>query len=204
MSDLQGPRIPAEERSRRGLTAGRIVLALIVLALLVPLTCQALRGSDTEEASQGSSQEGTEETTSSPSALLHGCCTRAQLVSGTYIVVGTFPLTVGKSGRRTLRVGRLKAWASRSSSCRPFRSPELNLLEVKSVSKVPAGTPEFFRFLAICRYFSSEPLRTRTWNLEIKSLKRSRHRCSSLYGNRINKPNLCLALPLLFAVVRPG
>ena len=51
MSDLQGPRIPGEERSRRGLTAGRIILALVILALLallIPLACQALSGSDTE------------------------------------------------------------------------------------------------------------------------------------------------------------
>ena len=72
MSDLQGPRVPGEERSRRGLTGGRIIAALIilaVLALLVPLTCQALGGSDTEESSQeGGSQEGTEETTSSENA----------------------------------------------------------------------------------------------------------------------------------------
>ncbi len=107
-----------------------------------------------------------------PSALLYDCCTKVQLVSGTYIIVGNYPLTVGKSGRGRVRAGRLKASASRSSRCRPFRSPELNLLEVKSVSKVPAGTPEFFRFPAICRYFSSEPPRTRTWNLEIKSLFR--------------------------------
>ena len=73
MSDLQGPRIPGEERSRRGgLTAGRIIGALIILALLallIPLACQALRGSDTEEPSQGASQEeATEETTTSESA----------------------------------------------------------------------------------------------------------------------------------------
>jgi hypothetical protein len=72
MSDLQGPRIPGEERSRRGLTTGRIILALVILALLallIPLACQALRGSDTEESSQGASQEeATEETTTSESA----------------------------------------------------------------------------------------------------------------------------------------
>ena len=71
MSDLQGPRIPGEERSRRGLTAGRIILALVILALLallIPLACQALTGSDTEEASQGGSQESAEETTGSENA----------------------------------------------------------------------------------------------------------------------------------------
>ncbi len=76
MSDLQGPRIPGEERSRRGgLTAGRIIGALIILALLallIPLACQALRGSDTEESSQGGSQEATEETTASESAAAGG------------------------------------------------------------------------------------------------------------------------------------
>jgi hypothetical protein len=72
MSDSQGPRIPGEERSRRGLTAGRIILVLVILALLallIPLACQALRGSDTEEqTSQGNSQESTEETTGLESA----------------------------------------------------------------------------------------------------------------------------------------
>jgi hypothetical protein len=71
MSDLQGPRIPGEERSRGGLTAGRIILALVILALLavlIPLACQALRGSDTEEASQGDSQQSAEETAGSENA----------------------------------------------------------------------------------------------------------------------------------------
>src|SRR5918998_4666166 len=71
MSDLQGPRIPGEERSGRGLTAGRIILALVLLALLallIPLACQALRGSDTEEASQGGSQESAEDTAGSENA----------------------------------------------------------------------------------------------------------------------------------------
>ncbi len=68
---MQGPRIPGEERSRRGLTAGRIILALVILALLallIPLACQALRGSDTEEASQGGSQESAEDTAGSENA----------------------------------------------------------------------------------------------------------------------------------------
>src|SRR5918997_5459825 len=71
MSDLQGPRIPGEERSRRGLTTGRIILALVILALLallIPLACQALSGSDTEEASQEDSQESAEETRGSENA----------------------------------------------------------------------------------------------------------------------------------------
>ncbi len=71
MSDLQGPRIPGEERSGRGLTAGRIILALVilaVLALLIPLACQALSGSDPEEASQGGSQESAEDTAGSENA----------------------------------------------------------------------------------------------------------------------------------------
>ena len=71
MSDLQGPRIPGEERSSRGLTPGRIILALVLLALLallIPLACQALRGSDTEEASQGGSQESAEDTAGSENA----------------------------------------------------------------------------------------------------------------------------------------
>jgi hypothetical protein len=75
MSDLQGPRIPGEERSSRrgGLTPARIIGALIILALLavlIPLACQAFRGSGTEEASQGGSQE--EETTTSGSESASG------------------------------------------------------------------------------------------------------------------------------------
>jgi cytoskeletal protein RodZ len=78
MSDLQGPRIPGEERSSRrgGLTPLRIIGALIILALLavlIPLACQAFRGSGTEEASQGGSQE--EETTTSSSQSASGSST---------------------------------------------------------------------------------------------------------------------------------
>jgi hypothetical protein len=78
MSDLQGPRIPGEERSSRrgGLTPLRIIGALMILALLavlIPLACQAFRGSGTEEASQGGSQE--EETTTSSSQSASGSST---------------------------------------------------------------------------------------------------------------------------------
>jgi hypothetical protein len=47
MSELQGPRIPGEERSGRRGALGWIIgglLALLLLALLIPLSCQALRG----------------------------------------------------------------------------------------------------------------------------------------------------------------
>jgi LPXTG-motif cell wall-anchored protein len=47
MSELQGPRIPGEERSGRRRPLGWIIgglLALLLLALLIPFACQALRG----------------------------------------------------------------------------------------------------------------------------------------------------------------
>jgi hypothetical protein len=45
-------------------------------------------------------------------------------------------------------------------------------VNVKLVSKTSVGTPEPLRSPAVCRAFFSEPPRTRTWNLEIKSLCR--------------------------------
>jgi LPXTG-motif cell wall-anchored protein len=47
MSELQGPRIPGEERSGRRRPLGWIIgglLALLVLALLIPFACQAIGG----------------------------------------------------------------------------------------------------------------------------------------------------------------
>jgi LPXTG-motif cell wall-anchored protein len=47
MSELQGPRIPGEERSGRRRPLGWIVgalIALLLLALLIPFACQALGG----------------------------------------------------------------------------------------------------------------------------------------------------------------
>lgn len=47
MSELQGPRIPGEEGSRRRRPLGWIIgglIALLLLALLIPFACQALRG----------------------------------------------------------------------------------------------------------------------------------------------------------------
>jgi hypothetical protein len=52
----------------------------------------------------------------------------------------------------------------------------LTCISVKLVSKASAGPPKPLRFPAVCRTFLSEPPRTRTWNLEIKSLSRSVHR----------------------------
>ena len=40
------------------------------------------------------------------------------------------------------------------------------------MGKASARTPGLLRFLTICSAFTSEPPRTRTWNLEIKSLCR--------------------------------
>lgn len=62
MSELQGPRIPGEEGSRRRRPIGWIVaglIALLLLALLIPFACQALTGgSDPQEGASGS-QENT-------------------------------------------------------------------------------------------------------------------------------------------------
>ena len=47
MSELQGPRIPREEGSRGRRPIGWIatgLIALLLLALLIPFTCQALTG----------------------------------------------------------------------------------------------------------------------------------------------------------------
>jgi hypothetical protein len=43
-------------------------------------------------------------------------------------------------------------------------------VSVKLVSKAPVRAPGLFHFSPICRIKESEPPRTRTWNLEIKSL----------------------------------
>ena len=56
MSELQGPRIPGEERSGRRRPLGWIIgglLALLLLALLIPFACQAL-GGGTDSQGQGS------------------------------------------------------------------------------------------------------------------------------------------------------
>ena len=57
MSELQGPRIPGEERSGRRRPLGWIVgglLALLLLALLIPFACQAIGGgSDSQGQSSG-------------------------------------------------------------------------------------------------------------------------------------------------------
>jgi LPXTG-motif cell wall-anchored protein len=61
MSELQGPRIPGEERSggrrRLGLIIGGL-LALLLLALLIPFACQALGGgSDSQGQGPGSQRK---------------------------------------------------------------------------------------------------------------------------------------------------
>src|SRR3712207_1608936 len=56
MSELQGPRIPGEERSGRRRPLGWIIgglLALLLLALLVPFACQALVGGGADTQGQG-------------------------------------------------------------------------------------------------------------------------------------------------------
>lgn len=61
MSDLQGPRIPGEERSGRRRPIVWILLGLILLALLallVPFACQALRGTGDQGSTGGSGAQG--------------------------------------------------------------------------------------------------------------------------------------------------
>jgi LPXTG-motif cell wall-anchored protein len=63
MSELQGPRIPGEERSGRRRPLGWIIgglIALLLLALLIPFACQALRGgSGSRGAGSGAQGETT-------------------------------------------------------------------------------------------------------------------------------------------------
>lgn len=63
MSALQGPRIPGEEGSGRGRRLGWIVaalVALILLALLVPFACQALTGGSGPQDGASGTQENTD------------------------------------------------------------------------------------------------------------------------------------------------
>ncbi len=60
MSELQGPRIPGEERSGRRRPLGWIIgglLALLLLALLIPFACQAI-GGGSDSQGQGSGTPG--------------------------------------------------------------------------------------------------------------------------------------------------
>ncbi len=60
MSELQGPRIPGEERSGRKRPLGWIIgglLALLLLALLIPFACQAM-GGGSDSRGQGSGTQG--------------------------------------------------------------------------------------------------------------------------------------------------
>ncbi len=61
MSELQGPRIPGEERSGRRRPLGWIIgglLALLLLVLLIPFACQALRGGGADTQGQGQGPAG--------------------------------------------------------------------------------------------------------------------------------------------------
>jgi LPXTG-motif cell wall-anchored protein len=61
MSELQGPRIPGEERSGRRRSLGWIIgglLALLLLALLVPFACQALGGGADSQGRGSSGAQG--------------------------------------------------------------------------------------------------------------------------------------------------
>jgi hypothetical protein len=60
MSELQGPRIPGEERSGRRRPLGWIIgglLALLLLALLIPFACQALGGGSDSQGQGPGAQE---------------------------------------------------------------------------------------------------------------------------------------------------
>jgi LPXTG-motif cell wall-anchored protein len=59
MSELQGPRIPGEERSGRRRPLGWIMgglLALLLLALLIPFACQAIRGGSDSQGQDSGTQ----------------------------------------------------------------------------------------------------------------------------------------------------
>jgi LPXTG-motif cell wall-anchored protein len=59
MSELQGPRIPGEERSGRRRSLGWIIgglIGLLLLALLIPFACQAL-GGGADSQSQGPGEQ---------------------------------------------------------------------------------------------------------------------------------------------------
>jgi LPXTG-motif cell wall-anchored protein len=60
MSELQGPRIPGEERSGRRRPLGWIIgglIGLLLLALLIPFACQALGGGGADSQSQGPGEQ---------------------------------------------------------------------------------------------------------------------------------------------------
>ena len=62
MSELQGPRIPGEERSGRRRPLGWIIgglIALLALALLIPFACQAIGGgaADSQGGGSGAQEE---------------------------------------------------------------------------------------------------------------------------------------------------
>jgi LPXTG-motif cell wall-anchored protein len=63
MSELQGPRIPGEEGSRRSRPLGWIIgglIALLLLALLIPFACQALGGGSDPQSGGSGAQERAE------------------------------------------------------------------------------------------------------------------------------------------------
>jgi LPXTG-motif cell wall-anchored protein len=63
MSELQGPRIPGEEGSRRRRPLGWIIgglIALLLLALLIPFACQALGGGSDPQSGDSGAQERTD------------------------------------------------------------------------------------------------------------------------------------------------
>jgi LPXTG-motif cell wall-anchored protein len=63
MSELQGPRIPGEEGSRRRRPLGWIIgglIALLLLALLIPFACQALGGGSDPQSGGSGAQERTD------------------------------------------------------------------------------------------------------------------------------------------------
>ncbi len=60
MSELQGPRIPSEERSGRRRSLGWIIgglITLLLLALLIPFACQALKGGPDPQGRDSAAQE---------------------------------------------------------------------------------------------------------------------------------------------------
>ena len=98
MSELQGPRIPGEEHSGRRRPLAWIIgglITLLLLALLIPFACQALRGGADPQGGAAGVQE---ERTSTQGAAGSGGETKAG--AGTAVEETTRPEAVQAGGRQ--------------------------------------------------------------------------------------------------------
>ena len=67
-----------------------------------------------------------------------------------------------------------------------YQGSPVNSVAARLLHKSPGDEPGLFHFPDICRAFISEPPRTRTWNLEIKSLSRQVSGCCSGLQNSLS------------------